>query len=403
MEFNSLSWLNNNSLEALNRFRGKDFTADESLLDLSMINPDIPPPRLALDKLTEASLNPTNHRYSSSRGIRKLRDAFAQKYSSAFAVTLDSEEEVLVTLGCKDAFRSALKIFALHGFSALLFTPTYPAHLSAVLLNGMKHSFCSFIRPKEVGSKELRRPSEPDFEEIERKIKELGPSVIILNFPSNPTGELPPQGFYRKLLEVASRNGSFILNDFTYGEMGFKEQPESLLSLFDNPELPLAEVYSLSKAYSVPGWRVGALLGNRKLVRTVTKLKSHQDYGVFLGTQIAATALLNGKYERSIVNTYQRRINCLSVGLRDLGWAMVEPAAGASLWAKFPERYFKLGSVGFAKKLIEEVHIAALPGIVFGKDFDQYIRFALVVDERSIHEVLTRLGRLADENSKSNS
>jgi alanine-synthesizing transaminase len=379
-----LSWLQEDKLGELQRLKEQLLSEGRQLFDLSMINPDLAPARVLVDKLVEASLKPYNHRYSVSRGIRRLREAFASKYQAKFAVELDPDSEVCVTMGAKDAMLDALLSLASPGQHILLGTPTYPAHLSAARLAGLSPVFF------EVSSDENAM-----LIAIESALKAQPIAVLALNFPNNPTGHYVSADFYRKLGAIAVGSNVFILNDFTYGEMGFAPGVSSLLAA-DGARERCAEIYSLSKAYSIPGWRVAALVGSARLIRQVAKLKSHIDYGVFLPLQMAASYALSTKEDlvKPLVAQYNNRCSTLSTGLRSNGWTVQEPRSGACVWAKAPRDLSSQGSLELCRNLLRDCGILAMPGLLFGEQCDEYVRFAAVVSEEYIREVVERIGRI---------
>lgn len=348
--------------DALLRLKRAITSHGKEVIDLSMINPDIPPPRILLDKLFEASAKPDNHRYAVSRGVRKLREAFAAKYQAAFGVTLNPENEVCVTFGTKDAVNQVLACNTQPGDCLLLGSPTYPAYHH--IADCLKLRVAEFVVSADLNS---------TFDELHKALELHQPKVLLLNFPNNPTGLLANIDFYRKVAAVTAGKGVLVLNDFVYGEMVHGQLPaESMLS---NPTLrhTAVETFSLSKAYSVPGWRVGALVGCKEIVAAVAHRKSLVDYGLFLPLQIAASAGLQAKVDCSaaIRSEYERRIRFMWNALEMSGPA---PASGCCLWIPVAQG----NGTEFAQKLIVEDNILVLPGEVFGKAYRNFVRIALV-------------------------
>lgn len=374
------------------------------LCDLSMINPDIEPARILIDKLLEATVKSANHRYSVSKGIRKLRSAFQEKYEVAFGVSAvggvtDPDKNVCITMGTKDAIVNTLMVLDRGANSekrsssdvnaseaVLLPAPTYPAHLSAVHIAGLKPIFYPICRTEsEILS------------DIKEKLSAHACKAIILNFPNNPTGHTVSAEFYKQLKKIVQDRGVAVINDYVYGEMtyGTAAQP-SLLSVFDADDLAV-ESYSLSKAYSIPGWRIGALVGNSKIVDRLSRLKSHIDYGIFLPLQIAAcSALQNAEIPRLTAEKYNRRFKVLASGLSKLGWQVQTANAGAALWAKMPpslcEQYGD--ALSFCKSLLNNNCILLTPGAVFGDEFSEHVRFALVASEEKLFQVTRVLAEI---------
>lgn len=369
--------------------------AGREIIDLSMINPDMAPPRYLLDKLSEAVGKPLNHRYAVSRGIRKLRAAFSVKYETTFGVTLDPEKEVCVCLGSKDALRHTLEAVLSPGDGVLLSYPTYPAHTSAVLLASGKPCFFSIGADETVMLTEIRNA-----------LNEHKPKCIVLNFPHNPTGRVISRGFLEAVAELAQSTGTILINDFVYGEMVLdRSRPATSVLAAASNRKNVVEVYSLSKAYNVPGWRVGALVGCESLVRTVSRLKAHVDYGLFLPLQFAAAAALTAPDDLvvSTVREYERRGKILAAGLSRSGWKVLLPEAGCCVWAEPPQGVLEaaasgypqvtgLSSVSLTVSLLQHHGILMSPGVVFGSSFDKFVRFALVVGEDRVREVTRRIG-----------
>ena len=362
----------------------------KTVYDLSMLNPDLPPPRLLLDRLLEAGYKPANHRYAASRGIRKLREAFCAKYSSAFKVTLDPELEVCATLGTKDALFNSLNVMCKPGDSVLLGSPTYLAHLAAVRLGGKRPVFF------KASNNEAAMLSE-----IEEKVSSQNVKVVLLNFPNNPTGIEVKRSFYEGLFEIAVKHDLFILNDFVYGEMSFTGVPSVSLLSVDGMRECGAESYSLSKAYNVPGWRVGALVGNSSMVQTLGRLKSLRDYGIFLPVQMASSAALTSDLNlvKPTTSEYFERCRMMVNGLSKIGFGVAMPSAGASVWAEMPTNWNGKSNVNvlgqsarFCEELLMQGGVHATPGAVFGKECDRFVRFAMVISASQIKEVLERIG-----------
>lgn len=383
-------WLRQDSQAILHQLRFERVKNGLELFDFSMINPDLAPPRLLIDKLVQNSLKPSNHKYAVSRGVKKLRDGFAVKYEQRFGVKTDPGSEVCVTMGCKGAILQILRVICIDKKKVLLGTPTYPAFLSALKLYGIDFDFF------EVSDDEDQMLSQ-----IKSKLQKQETSLLLLNFPSNPAGTVVSQSFLYEALKLCRDFNVKAVNDFTYGELCFDGfQPSSLLSFDEFRDISL-EVFSMSKAYSIPGWRVAAVLGSEELVNSISRLKQHIDYGIFLPIQYAAAAALGEpNITDSISEVYQRRRNLLVKGLNDLGWSVSLPKAGVSVWAKIPEAWrsedsSSQASFDIAKQLLKEEGVFALPGTVFGADCDNLMRFALVTKESEITESLNRLARFS--------
>jgi len=377
----SQEWLSTDLLAPLNELKLALLEEGRELLDLGMINPDLPPPRILMDKLLEASVKPANHRYAVSRGVRRLREAFALRYGARFGVALDPESEICVTMGTKDAISSTLRTFGHPGDTVLLGAPAYPAHVAAVRLAGMVPAFY----PTAGNEAEVLAA-------VGEQVARSRPRILLLNYPANPTGRLASRRFIAGIGAIAREFDLLVVNDFVYGDL--VHDRTAAASFLAEPGLSgrVLEVMSLSKAWSIPGWRIGALAGSSELVRPVSRFKSHHDYGVFLPLQLAAAAALSASPGEPgpLAGVYQARAGILCDGLARLGWEVVRPAAGASVWAK-PPRGAVGGSVQFARELLQTHGIMVMPGAVFGAQFDDCVRFALVAPEQTLRSVLERL------------
>lgn len=388
----NLEWVFADPFSSLRQCRFEMAAAGRLVFDLSMLNPDLPPPRLLLDKLLEASLNPANHRYAVSRGIRKLRESFACKYERRFRVPLDPHSQVCVTMGTKDALLQALTVLRTVSNRLVIGAPSYPAHLSAARLAGFQ---CSYF--------ELAHDEDKMLSSLRSQLDKARGQVLLLNFPNNPTGIIVSRRFYEGLLPVVKQHRVIVLNDFVYGEMCFGSlTAPSMLEVRGLLEHG-AETYSLSKAYSVPGWRVGAIAGQSRLVHQVSRLKAHADYGLFLPLQMASAAALTGPAElvRPACEAYRERSQVLAAGLAKLGWELKQPSAGASIWAALPGEVLQVldgrlppeesRSLVYTRLLLRYAGVMFMPGAAYGAQFDNYCRVALVKPSEELREVLERL------------
>lgn len=369
------------ALAALRNWCKQAQSNGKTLFDLSMINPDLAPSREVLDRFIEASLKPTTHRYSSARGLRKLREAFAAKYRDAFQVHLDSENEVCITLGTKDATLQVLSLYRGKYSTLLLPLPTYPAMYSAASLIGnfeiqFYEADCT---PSMLSS-------------LKRMVEKHPRSLILLNCPGNPTGICPSIEDLKDIIQIARAYDCHIFNDFVYGEMGFETRPSSLLKACDGDYQGVLEVYSMSKAYSIPGWRVAGLVGCRELVETVAIRKSHTDYGTFTPIQVGAAAGLraSGSFLSETVSRYAKRAKLVTTRLQDLNCHVELPEAGASVWAKLPDSYHA-DAESFVQTLVLEEGVVILPGVVFGVPYRRHFRISLVQPELVLSECLDRI------------
>jgi alanine-synthesizing transaminase len=377
-------------LRSLKTLQHQMLVEGKQVFDLSMVNPDLTPPRAVLDRLLESVTKPQNHRYAVSRGVRRLREAFGAKYASRFGITLNPETEICVCLGSKDATYHAIKSLITVGDSVVVSSPSYPAHVSSVTLAG------GSVVPWECGI----NPDEAAAS-LDRALAASRSRVVLLNFPSNPAGAVVSEEWWLAIADVCWRYGAAIINDFVYGEMCFSGQPAVSALTVRERGVRCVEVYSLSKAYNVPGWRVGALVGDTQTVQAVARWKSHSDYGLFLPLQYAASVALTAPQDlvRPTVMAYDRRLRVLAAGLRTLGWEVQDPQAGACLWAKYPADMMPTGdgstseSVRVANELLRKTGVLVTPGVVFGDAWERYVRFSAVVTEERMREVVAALSR----------
>jgi len=361
------------------------------VIDLGFGNPDLPSPEVAVEKLAEADHNSRNHRYSSSRGIPKLREAVADLYLRRFGVALDPDTEVISTIGAKEGFSHLMWVLLEQGDAALVPSPSYPIHIWGPLFAG-------------ADVREIPMGTGADFFEKIQEAYEYSwpkPRVIVLSFPHNPTTACVELDFFQQVVDFARERDVVVVHDNAYAELGFDGyEPPSILQAEGAKECAV-ELYSMTKSYSMAGWRVAYLVGNRDVVQALAKLKSYLDYGTFQPIQIAATVTLNEDpdHPREVLPIYQGRRDALCEGLNRIGWEIEPPKGTMFTWAPIPEPYRDMGSVEFASFLVREAQVATSPGVGFGPGGDGHVRFALIENEQRIHQairsmkkVLTKLG-----------
>ena len=365
--------------------------AGEDVIDLGFGNPDLPSPPTAVDKLCEAVRNPRNHRYSASRGIPKLRQAVADLYRRRFGVDLDPETEAITTIGAKEGFSHLMWVLLQPGDAALVPSPSYPIHIWGPLFAGAE------VREIPVGT------GEDFFENVQQSYRFSWPRprVIVLSFPHNPTTTCVDLAFMQRMVDFALENEVLLVHDNAYAELGFDGfRPPSILQATGAKQCAV-ELYSMTKAFSMAGWRMAYLVGNAEVVQALAKLKSYLDYGAFQPIQIAATVTLNEDpdHPERAQAIYQSRRDALCDGLRRIGWEVEPPKGTMFVWAPIPEPYRELGSVEFASMLVREAKVATSPGIGFGPGGDGHVRFALIENEqrigqgvRNLRRALTKLG-----------
>jgi alanine-synthesizing transaminase len=357
--------------------------AGEDVIDLGFGNPDLPSPEIAVEKLCEAAHNSRNHRYSSSRGIPKLREAVAALYKRRFDVDLDPETEVMSTIGAKEGFSHLMWVLLQQGDAALVPSPSYPIHIWGPLFAGAD------VREIPMG------PDEDFFENVQEAYKYSWPKprVIVLSFPHNPTTTCVDLPFMQRIVDFARENNVVLVHDNAYAELGFDGyEPPSILQAEGAKECSV-ELYSMTKSFSMAGWRTAFMVGNPEIVAALTKLKSYLDYGTFQPIQIAATVTLNEDpdHPREVLPIYQARRDALCDGLDRIGWELTPPMGTMFVWAPIPEPYREMGSVEFASFLVREANVATSPGVGFGPGGDGHVRFALIENEQRISQAVRNL------------
>ncbi len=359
--------------------------AGVDVVDLGFGNPDLPSPAVAVEKLAEAAHNPRNHKYSSSRGIPKLREAVADLYARRFGVSLDPDREVIATIGAKEGFSHLMWVLLQPGDAALVPSPSYPIHIWGPLFAGAD------LREIPMGT------GQDFFASVQEAYTYSWPKprVIVLSFPHNPTTTCVDLAFMQQMVDFAREHDVILVHDNAYAELGFDGyEPPSILQAEGAKECAV-ELYSMTKSFSMAGWRVAYVVGNAEVVQALAKLKSYLDYGTFQPIQIAATVTLNEDpdHPREVQPIYQARRDALCDGLNRIGWELTPPRGTMFVWAPIPEPYRDMGSVEFASFLVREAHVATSPGVGFGPGGDGHVRFALIENEQRIHQAVRNLRR----------
>ncbi|HET6322346.1 MAG TPA: LL-diaminopimelate aminotransferase [Hyphomicrobium sp.] len=372
-----------NRLKAQARARGAD------IIDLGMGNPDLPTPQHIVEKLVETIAKPRTHRYSASKGIPGLRRAQAAYYERRFGVKLNPETQIVATLGSKEGFANMAQAITAPGDVVLVPNPTYPIHEFGFLLSGaaMRHL------PAGTGEEFLRTVERACVHTIPK------PLALVLSYPSNPTAMTADLDFYKEAVALAKKLDLIILSDIAYAEIYFDgNPPPSVLQVPGAMDIAV-EFTSLSKTYNMPGWRMGFAVGNERLIAALARIKSYLDYGAFTPIQVAAAAALNGPQEcvDEIRATYHSRRDCLVESFGRAGWHIPPPPATMFAWAPVPEPFKDLGSVEFAKLLIEKAEIAVAPGLGFGEYGEGYVRIALVENEHRIRQAARNLKKFLSQ------
>jgi alanine-synthesizing transaminase len=360
--------------------------AGKDIIDLGMGNPDLGTPQHIVDKLIDAVQKPHNHRYSASMGITKLRMAIASWYKRRFDVDIDPDTEAIVTIGAKEGISHLILVTIRPGDVVFTPNPTYPIHPFSAIISG------GDVRGIPMG------PDHDFFENLIDATRQTWPRprVLVISFPHNPTTEIVDIEFFEKIVDYAKEHDIMIVHDFAYADLSFDGyKPPSFLQVKGAKDVGV-EFFSLSKSYSMPGWRVGFCVGNQEIVGALARIKSYLDYGIFQPIQIASIIALDGPQDcvKKICDTYQERRDALISGLNRVGWEIESPKGTMFVWAKIPDKYLKMGSVEFSKLLINEAQVAVSPGLGFGEYGDDYVRFALIENNMRINQAVRGIRKI---------
>ena len=377
-EFYRISKLPPYVFAVINEMKAKARAAQLDVVDMGMGNPDGSTPRPVVSKLIEAARNARNHRYSLSKGIPHLRDEIVKRYERNYGVTLDSEKEAIVTIGAKDALAHLL--FAVIGPGDVVVSPNpaYPIHQYGVIM--AEGQACTVPMPNPAAFlsslEDIYRSDQPK------------PKMVLISFPHNPTTQCVDLDFFKEIIRLARHHGTMVVHDFAYADLGFDGyKPPSILQVEGAKEVAV-EIFSLSKSYNMAGWRVGFCLGNPKMIGALARIKSYLDYGVFQPIQIASIIALRECEDetRKICTMYQKRRDVLVQGLNRAGWPVEPPKGSMFLWAPIPEPFRAMGSLEFAKLLMEKALVAVSPGIGFGPHGEGHVRFSLIENPQRIRQ-----------------
>ena len=367
-----------NELKIIARKKGDD------IIDFGMGNPDQKTPAHIIEKMQECSDKDNVHRYSSSKGIPRLRKAISNWYQEKFNVSIDHENEAIVTIGSKEGLAHLALATLNRGDSVIVPSPAYPIHPYGAVIAGAEIIYINVDEDNDVF-----------FESLDTAINNSWPTpkMIITNFPSNPTTRCVDINFFKELVRIAKKYNIYIVHDIAYADIVFDgyEAP-SLLQVEGSKDIGV-EFYTLSKSYNMPGWRIGFMCGNKKLVHALSRIKSYVDYGTYTPLQVGAIAALEGPQDcvDEIRKMYKNRRDSLCKGLNDIGWEITPPSATMFVWAKIPDKYRSLGSLEFSKKLLKENKVAVSPGIGFGKNGDDFVRFSLIENEQRTRQAVRSL------------
>ncbi|MFB3050774.1 MAG: aminotransferase class I/II-fold pyridoxal phosphate-dependent enzyme [Acidimicrobiia bacterium] len=384
MDFRRVGSLPPYAFAEVNRRKAEVRLGGSDVIDLGFGNPDIPSPDEAVETLIREARQPSNHRYSVSRGIQDLREALAGRYMRRFGVELDPDTEIISTIGAKEGLSHLMWTLVQPGDAAIVPEPSYPIHIYAPIIAGAE------VRRAPIGSEE-------DYFEIVNRMFGNSwprPRVIIVSFPHNPTTKTVDLGFFSRLVDFAKANDVVLVHDFAYADIAFDGyRPPSILEVPGAKDVAV-ELYSLTKGHSMAGWRVGFLAGNSAVVGALAKLKSYLDYGTFQPIQIAAAeALATGDgFVAEVNKTYMGRRDALVDGLADIGWKVDKPMGTMFVWAEVPGPYDEMGSLDFSIHLLDHAGVAVSPGVGFGPSGEGHVRFALVEDVGRIEQAADRIG-----------
>lgn len=391
-EFYSVRRLPPYVFEQVNRLKASARAAGADIIDLGMGNPDLPTPKHIVEKLADTARRDDTHGYSASRGITGLRKAQAAYYGRRFGVKLDPNSQVIVTIGSKEGFANMAQAITAPGDVVLCPNPSYPIHAFGFLMAG------GVIRSL---------PAAPDaayFRALERAVMHSIPKpvAVVVCYPSNPTAHVADLDFYRDLVSFARRNDLIVLSDLAYSEVYFDGNPPPSILQVPGAMDVAVEFTSMSKTFSMAGWRVGFAVGNERLIAALSRVKSYLDYGAFTPIQVAAAAGLNGPEDciEEMRMTYKRRRDALVDSFGRAGWEIPAPRASMFAWVPVPEKFRALGSLEFSKLLIEKADVAVAPGIGFGEHGDDYVRIALVENEQRIRQAARNLRRFLETADK---
>jgi alanine-synthesizing transaminase len=366
----------------VNRLKAAARAGGADIIDLGMGNPDMPTPQHIIDKLIETVGKPRTNRYSASKGIPGLRRAQAAYYARRFGVKLNPETQVVATLGSKEGFANMAQAISAPGDVILCPSPTYPIHEFGFIISGAAIRHIPSLGGSDAQAEFLRA--------VERAVKHSipRPLAVVLSYPANPTAATADLGFYTEAVQLAKKLDLIILSDLAYAEIYYDDNPPPSVLQVPGAMDVTVEFTSLSKTYAMPGWRMGFAVGNERLIAALARVKSYLDYGAFTPVQVAAAAALNGSQDcvEEIRKIYRARRDCLLESFQRAGWAIPAPAASMFAWAPIPAAYRQIGSVEFAKMLIDKADVAVSPGLGFGEYGEGYVRIALVENEHRIRQ-----------------
>jgi alanine-synthesizing transaminase len=395
VEFRRISNLPPYVFSIINNLKIEARRAGQDVIDLGFGNPDIPSPQIAVDKLAESAQIARNHRYSLSRGLPKLREAVAALYQRNWGVELDAELEITNTIGSKEGFSHLMWVLLDRGDAAIVPSPSYPIHIYGPLFAGAD---LRQVPMRDLADPRVQTDFTGHFFDSLTTAYDVGwpkPRVLVISFPHNPTGSVVDLDFMQKVVDFCRDREMIVVHDFAYADMGFDGyRPPSILQAEGAKECAV-ELYSMTKSFSMAGWRCAFLVGNAEVVQALVKLKSYLDYGAFQPIQIAATVTMNeaADFPKEVTAIYQSRRDALVDGLARLGWEVPKPKGSMFVWAPIPDAYSEMGSVELCSHIVTDCSVALSPGVGFGPGGEGYVRFALIENEQRIAQGLRNLRR----------
>lgn len=396
IRFNTIERLPNYVFAEVNAIKMAARRAGEDIIDFSMGNPDGKTPQHIIDKLCESANKDKTSGYSTSMGIYKLRLAICNWYKRKYGVSLDPESEVVATMGSKEGFVNLARAVINPGDVAIVPTPAYPIHTQAFIIAGG-----NVAKMPLVYNEKFELDENKFFESLNYTLQESipRPKYLVVNFPHNPTTITAEKSFYERLIVAAKKERFYVISDIAYAELTFGNYKTPSIFEVEGAKDVAVESYTLSKSYNMAGWRVGFVVGNKRLIAALKKIKSWFDYGMYTPIQVAATIALDGDQNcvNEIRSIYEKRLEILLTAFDNAGWSLLKPRASMFVWAKLPQNKAHLKSLEFSKQLLQRANVAVSPGIGFGEAGDEYVRIALIENENRIRQAARNIKKYLKE------
>ncbi|EAH7619198.1 TPA: LL-diaminopimelate aminotransferase [Campylobacter jejuni] len=396
IRFNTIERLPNYVFAEVNAIKMAARRAGEDIIDFSMGNPDGKTPQHIIDKLCESANKDKTSGYSTSMGIYKLRLAICNWYKRKYNVNLDPENEVVATMGSKEGFVNLARAIINPGDVVIVPTPAYPIHTQAFIIAGG-----NVAKMPLAYNEKFELDENQFFENLHKTLNESipRPKYVVVNFPHNPTTVTCEKSFYERLIATAKKERFYIISDIAYADLTYDDYKTPSILEIEGAKDVAVETYTLSKSYNMAGWRVGFVVGNKRLVSALKKIKSWFDYGMYTPIQVAATIALDGDQTcvDEIRATYDKRMHILLEAFENAGWKLQKPRASMFIWAKLPESKRHLKSLEFSKQLLQRASVAVSPGVGFGEAGDEYVRIALIENENRIRQAARNIKKYLKE------